>query len=190
MMRPAVRNRLIIGVVVLMVGGFIAYHMFFSLTPPRHADHDHAIATLDAGGFLWVVPETGRRRNLVGRPDKVLILQWFDTGSPDSSQPIAASAFADRRAADPAVEVLLIGRAATWDELRTWASTAGLSTERLYLDPDGTTGELFGVRRFPETVVYDPKGLLAYQARGPVRWTDPAFAAEINAAERGVKEID
>jgi len=33
--------------------------MFFALTPPRHADHDHAIAKLDAGGFLWVEATDG-----------------------------------------------------------------------------------------------------------------------------------
>ena len=62
-MRAAVRNRLIIGVVVVVAGAFIGYEMFFALTPPRHADHDHAIASLDAGGFLWLQEAAGGRRN-------------------------------------------------------------------------------------------------------------------------------
>ena len=92
-MKAATRNRLILGVVLAVAGAILAYNMFFALTPPRHADHDHAIAKLDAGGFLWVEATDGKRRNLVGVPDKVLVLHWFDPLNVESQR-------ADRRPPD------------------------------------------------------------------------------------------
>ncbi len=47
-------NRLIIGAAIRLAAVFIGYQMYYSQTPARHADHDHAIAKIDAGGFLWV----------------------------------------------------------------------------------------------------------------------------------------
>ncbi|MGD8441782.1 MAG: hypothetical protein PVG53_14720, partial [Holophagae bacterium] len=88
------RNRLLLGAALVIAGGVIAYNMFFSLTPPRHADHDHAIATLDAGGFLWIEAASGVRRNLVGVPGKVLVLHWFDPTSVNLTEQQRAAAFA------------------------------------------------------------------------------------------------
>jgi hypothetical protein len=189
MMQPAVRNRLIIGAAIVLAGAFIAYQMFYSLTPPRHADHDHAIATLDAGGFLWVEPLEGSRRNLVGQPGKVLVLHWFDPASADSSEQVQASRFATGIADDPMVDVLFIAQAPSWDGLEEWAQAVGVPKNRLYLDKEGNTGELFGVRRLPESLVYDPYGLLAFQARGPMDWTDRSLVPKIESAKGGVEEI-
>jgi hypothetical protein len=61
--------------------------------------------------------------------------------------------------------------------------------DRIYLDEKGKTGGLFGVRRLPETLIYDPLGLLAHQARGPMDWTSPRFRSEIERAKGGVEEI-
>jgi hypothetical protein len=183
------RNRLIIGVVFVLAGGFIAYQMFYSLTPPRHADHDHAMATIDAGGFLWLNVYGGGRRNLVGKPGKVLVLHWFDPRSENRSEQSQAARFADVVAADPMVEVLFVAQADSWDGLAEWATTVGVPTDSLFLDKGGRTGELMGVRRIPETLIYDPAGVLAHQARGPMDWSGSALAARIERAKAGVEEI-
>ena len=183
------RNRLIIGVIFVLAGGFIAYQMFYSLTPPRHADHDHAMATIDAGGFLWLDEFGGGRRNLVGRPGKVLVLHWFDPDSQSRVEQSQAARFADVVADDPMVDVLFIAQADSWEGLDEWATEVGVATGRLFLDVGGKTGELMGVRRIPETLIYDPMGVLAHQARGPMDWSGSALAARIERAKAGVEEI-
>jgi len=45
------------------------------------------------------------------------------------------------------------------------------------------------VRRLPETLIYDPKGLLAFQAKGSMNWANPALPAQIENAKAGVEEI-
>jgi hypothetical protein len=188
-MKVETRNRLIIGLVFLVAGGYIGYQMFFSLTPPRHADHDHAMAKIDAGGFLWLETFDGDRRNLVGKPGKVLILHWFDPDSADTSEQAQAARFANSVADDPMVEVLFVAQAASWEGIEAWAEDVGVPTSRLYLDEDGRTGELIGVRRIPETLIYDPAGLLAHQARGAMDWTGRALIARVETAKAGVEEI-
>lgn len=188
-MRPAVRNRLIIGAVVAVAAAIIAVEMFYSTTPPRHADHDHAIATLDAGGFLRVVAPDGSRRNLVGRPEKVLVLHWFDPTAMDYSEQTRAARWAAAVADDPGVEVLFVAQAPSREGLDAWAESAGVPRELLYVDRDGRTGELFGVRRIPETLVYDPSGLLAFQARGATTWSTAGIGAHVGRAKAGVEEI-
>ena len=68
-MKPATRNRLIIGAAIVAAGIFLAVQMYYSQTPARHAGHDHAIAKIDAGGFLVVeardAAEAGARAALV-----------------------------------------------------------------------------------------------------------------------------
>ena len=74
--------------------------------------------------------------------------------------------------------------------IESWARTVGIATEQLYLDKKGRTADLCGVRRWPETLIYDPRGLLAYQAKGPVNWSSPDLRATIEHARSGVTEID
>ncbi len=188
-MNAATRNRLILGVALLVAGAILAYNMFFALTPPRHADHDHAIAKLDAGGFLWVEAAGGERRNLVGKPDKVLVMHWFDPEAVDLSEEKAAAAFASRLADDPMVDFLFIAQAPSWTSVRTAAADAGIPDQILYLDENSRTGDLCGVRRIPETLIFDPAGFLAHQARGPVSWSSRSIAAQIDRAKGGVDEI-
>jgi hypothetical protein len=183
------RNRLAIGSVLVVAGAIVAYNMYFSLTPPRHADHDHAIAKLDAGGFLWIEAADGERRNLVGKPGKVLVLHWFDAEAPDLSEQTEAARFAASNAEDPSMELLIIAQASSWDIARSAARTAGVPDDLFYLDLDAKTGDLCGVRRTPETLVFDPDGFLAHQARGPVRWTGGAIMSQIERAKAGVEEI-
>ncbi len=182
------RNQLLIGGILLIVVGFIAVQMFYSLTPPRHADHDHAMASLDAGGFLRIKSFGGGDRNLVGRPGRVLILHFFDPRSGNFSEQVQAGQFAARVAEDSLVEVLLVARANSWDGLEAWAGSVGVKTEQLYLDPAGTA-DLLGVRRWPETLIYDPMGLLVYQAKGSMDWTSPGLMSQVQRAKAGVEEI-
>jgi len=188
-MKTATRNRLIIAVVFLVAAAAIAYQMFFSLTPPRHADHDHAIAALNAGGFLWLERPDGSRRNMVGRPEKVLVLHWFDPTGSNSSEQTRAAEFASSIKSDPLVEVLFVAQAPSWDGLEDWARNAGVPMNHLYLDKEGKTGELFGVRRLPETLFYDPSGLLAHQSRGPMSWSEASVRPRIETYKAGVEEI-
>ena len=64
-----------------------------------------------------------------------------------------------------------------------------MPVDLLYLDKKGKTGNLFGVRRLPETLIYDPFGLLAHQARGPMSWSGARLAAQIEKIKSGVEEI-
>ena len=87
------------------------------------------------------------------------------------------------------VEVLFVAQAPSWEGLEEWAQTAGVPVEGLYLDKDGHTGELFGVRRLPESLIYDPFGLLAFQAKGSMSWSDRSLMPKIDRAKGGVEEI-
>ncbi len=185
----AVRNRILIGAVFVVVAAVIGYQMFFSMTPPRHADHDHAMATIDAGGFLWVDRLEGGRRNLVGRPGKVLVMHWFDPTAVDTSEQAQAARFTANKRDDPMVDVIFVARAPSREAVEAWAESVGVSSDRLYLDPDGRTADLIGVRRLPETLIYDSDGRLAYQARGRTDW-GAGMAARIETAKAGVEEID
>jgi len=189
-MNVTTRNRLIIGAAFVIAGSVIAYQMFHAMTPPRHADHDHAMATLDAGGFLWVDAADGDRRNLVGRPEKVLLLHWFDPSAGEPSEQVQAARFAAGVEDDPMVEVLLIAVADGRDELDTWAAEAGVPVTLLYFDEGGRTAELIGVRRLPESLIYDPAGRMAHQARGPMDWSAVALGRRVEVAKGGVEEID
>jgi hypothetical protein len=188
-MKAATRNRLIIGAAIVAAGIFLAVQMYYSQTPARHAGHDHAIAKIDAGGFLVVEARDGSRRNLVGRPEKVLVLHWFDPTAADSSEERAAARFATSVADDPMVEILFIADAPSWEGIEGWASENGVPKELVYLDAKGKTGDLFGVRRLPETLIYDPAGLLAFQAKGPMNWSSARLKAQIEQYKSGVEEI-
>ncbi len=56
------------------------------------------------------------------------------------------------------VEVLIIADAPSWEGLETWAQANGVPMDLLYLDEKGKSADLFGVRRLPETLIYDPAG--------------------------------
>ena len=51
--------------------------------------------------------------------------------------------------------------------------------ERERLDPGSEIGELMGVRRIPETFIYDPAGHLRHQSRGPVDWSSGSIRGAI-----------
>ena len=189
MMKPAVRNRLILGTAAVAVAIFLGYQMYYSQTPARHADHDHAIAKIDAGGFLWIKGSDGERRNLVGKPGEVMLLHWFDPAAADHSEQQQAARFAASVTDDPMIEVVFIADAPSWEGLESWAQANGVPMASLYLDEKGKTADLFGVRRLPETLIYDPNGILAYQARGPLSWSNPRLKVQIDQYKGGVEEM-
>ena len=72
------KRRLVFAVVFVgaFAGLFFAYRS--ALVPATHADHDHGILNLDAGGYLEVETRDGKGRNLVGAPGKVLVVHFVD----------------------------------------------------------------------------------------------------------------
>lgn len=187
-MNHTTRNRLVIGVVLIAASIFIGVQMYFSMTPPTHADHDHAIASLDAGGFLWIKAFEGKRRNLVGRPGHVLILHWFDPSASDMTEQLAAASFAAGLSDDSSVEVAFVALAESAESITDVPDALGIAPGQLYFD-GGRTAGLCGVRRWPETLIYDPFGVLAFQARGPLEWTRGNLGPQIERAKGGVEEI-
>jgi hypothetical protein len=168
--------------VLMAAAVVIGYAMISSLTPASHPDHDHALESIDAGGFLRVQGWNGKRRNLVGRPGRVLVLHWFalDSQTAIAEMP-ALLAFARAQANNPRIEIVLMAAEASWDQLRQWAGEASVPRDRLYLDPGLATGRQFGVQRIPETLIYEPSGRLAHQARGALDWASPAVRQQILA---------
>lgn len=184
-MAPAQR-RWLFGSLLAAFMLFVGWTYYRGLVPAIHPDHDHGLENLDGGGFLWVEADGGPRRNLVGRPDHVLILHFFElpSGHSEVELPLLrgyAAAVAD----ESDVEVVFIGVAPSWKALRGAAGRLGLPQGQLYFDPRGETAQLIGVRRFPETLIYTPDGHLAHQARGPMDW-----GADTRAAIEAIKHRD
>jgi hypothetical protein len=69
-----------------------------------------------------------------------------------------------------------------------WARQHGVPTASLYVDRESKTAGLIGVRRSPETLIYDPEGHLAHQARGPMNWADPQLHAAIEQFKHGAAD--
>jgi hypothetical protein len=184
------RQRHWIGLVFAAAAAVVGYYMYSSLTPATHADHDHGLANLDAGGFLRLERDGGSKRNFVGRPGKVLVMHWFSPESPDAATEIPALLeYAATVRDDREVEIVLVASRSEWPKVRELARALAIPTGMIYLDPAGRTGDLFGVRRIPETLIYDPNGRLAHQARGRADWSSPQLRAEIQRFKRGVEEI-
>ena len=186
----SVKQRHVFALVFVAAAALVGYNMFFSLTPATHTDHDHGLANLDAGGFLRFERDGGGKRNFVGRPGKVLVMHFFSPGSEEAAAEVPE--LLDYLAAvrdDGGVEVVLVAVRTTWGETRAFAGKIGAPAGAVYLDPDGRTSDLFGVRRIPETLIYDPSGRLAHQTRGRAEWTSPQLRAEIQRFKGGVDEI-
>lgn len=177
-----------IGVAVLLVavGGWTYFN---SLVPAIHPDHDHGLEDIAGGGFLRVERVEGGTRNLVGRPGRVLILHWFEPGSPSAKDELPLLVdFARRSSDDPDLEIVLVAMGKKRADVLTWADTYGVPTEGLYVGRESKTARLIGVRRSPETLIYDPEGHLAHQARGATDWSDPEVQAKVASFKRGVGE--
>lgn len=183
------RGRLVsisIVLAMLTLGGWTYYQR---LVPAVHEDHDHALENIDGGGFLRVERAEGGTRNLVGRPDRVLVLHWFELGNPASMNELPALVdYMNLVATDGGIEVVMVAGGRKRRDVLEWARAHGVPTTNLYVDPNHETSRLIGVRRIPETLVYDPAGRLAHQAQGPMDWSDPGVRARIEEFKHGAGE--
>jgi len=185
-----VKQRHVLALLLTAGAAVIGYNMFFSLTPATHTDHDHGLANLDAGGFLRFERDGGGKRNFVGRPGKVLVLHFFTPSQGEAAADVpAVLEYAAAVRDDAGVEVALVAVRSAWPATREFARSVGAPKGMVYLDPDGRTSDLFGVRRIPETLIYDPAGRLAHQARGRADWASPQLRAAIQGFKSGVEEI-
>ena len=179
-------RRIVIGVVIMVGVTVLGWTYYRSLVPAIHPDHDHALENLAGGGFLRVEAVEGGQRNLVGRPGKVLILHWFELGGGVAVAELPALVdYSNATADDPGVEVVLIAMNQKRDAVRSWASGHGVPTAKLYVDPQGKTASLIGVRSVPETLIYDAEGHLVHQARGPMDWSSAETRAAIDGFKAG-----
>lgn len=169
------RRRLVLGLVLL--GAFAGFFLAFrtALVPATHADHDHGILNLDAGGFLEVETRDGKTRNLVGAPGRVLVVTFVDPADPAAADELRGLfAFQEGRAGDDSAEVVVLVKAPSFAELDAWLSKNGLVPPvpaALTVDRDGETTLKFNNRRPLETMFFGPDGKLASQARGRLDWT-------------------
>ena len=179
-------RRIIAGAILIAVVAVIGWTYHQSLVPAIHPDHYHGLENLAGGGFLRVDAVEGGRRNLVGRPGRVLILHWFELGSPAGAAELPRLMdYAGSVASDSGIEVVLISRNGTRESVLSWAKSHGVPTAGLYVDPEGKTAALIGVRRIPETLIYGPEGHLVHQARGPMDWSAPQTRAAIEGFKHG-----
>ena len=161
-------------------GGFVLAAVLFvfawraSLVPASHPDHDHGMLNLDAGGRLMVVRRDGSERNLVGRPEKVMIVHFFSTDAPGAAAELAALfAAQEGRRSDRGVDWVLIARNTDFASLDSWLAANRLvppAPESLYVDPKGDTTQKLNCKRLIETMFFNPEGKLASQTRGPANW--------------------
>jgi AhpC/TSA family len=186
-MRPSSRRLLFLGLFTV-AAALGAWAYWLSLVPATHADHDHGILNLDAGGRLMAVARDGTKRNLVGRPGHVLVIHFFSTGSaPDAAAELAELfAVQARLKDDRGVEFLILAREPDFATLDAWLKEKNLALPvpaSLYLDPTGDTTQKLNSKRPLETMIFNPEGKLSSQARGRMDWG--TAEARINSARGG-----
>jgi hypothetical protein len=167
--------------------GLGAWAYWLSLVPATHPDHDHGILNLDAGGRLIAVARDGSKRNLVGRPGHALVVHFFSSKEADAAEELA-SLFAVQNAMkdDRGVEFVLLAKDPDFTMLDAWLKAKSLTPPvpgSLYLDPAGDTTQKLNSKRPLETMIFNPEGKLASQARGRMDWA--TAEARINSARGG-----
>jgi hypothetical protein len=168
------KRRIVLGVALAgaFAGIFLAYRS--SLVPATHADHDHGILNLDAGGHLDVETRDGRGRNLVGAPGKVLVVQFIDPDDGAAAQELRELfAYQGTRGQDASAEIVVLVKTDSFAALDAWLAKNGLVPPvpaSLTVDPEGKTTLKFNNRRPLETMFFGPDGKLASQARGRLDW--------------------
>lgn len=179
-------RRLATGLVLVAGVALIGWIWSQSLVPAVHPDHDHGLENIAGGGALRVESVEGGTRNLVGRPDRVLILHWFALGVDATAMELPRLIdYARSIEHDDGIEVVLVAVQTPRERVHAWAVDHGVPTENLYVDPAGKTAQLIGVRRMPETLIYAPDGQLVHQARGPMAWSDPQLQQGIAQYRQG-----
>lgn len=168
------RRRLVLAVVFVgaFAGFFFAYRS--ALVPATHADHDHGILNLDAGGHLDVETRDGKGRNLVGAPGKVLVVQFIDPGDGAAADELRELfAYQAGQKLDVASEIVVLVKTESFSALDAWLAGNGLVPPvpaSLVVDPEGKTTLKFNSKRPLETMFFGPDGKLASQARGRLDW--------------------
>jgi hypothetical protein len=168
------KRRIVLAVV--LVGAFAGFFFAFrsALVPATHADHDHGILNLDAGGHLDVTTRDGRGRNLVGAPGKVLVVHFVDPEDGAAADELRELfAFQEPLKGDAGTEFVVLARMASFAALDAWLAKNGLvppAPASLVLDPEGETTVKFNSKRPLETMFFGPDGKLASQARGRLDW--------------------
>ena len=169
------KRRLVLGLV--LAGAFAAFFFAFrtALVPATHADHDHGILNLDAGGYLEVLTRGGKKRNLVGAPGRVLAVTFVDPADPAAPEELRGLfAFQEATKGSGEAEVVVVVKAASFAELDAWLAKNALVPPvpaTLTVDPEGKTTLKFNNRRPIETMFFGPDGKLASQARGRLDWS-------------------
>ena len=168
------KRRLVLAVVLFaaFAGFFFAFRS--ALVPATHADHDHGILNLDAGGYLEVETRDGRGRNLVGAPGKVLVVHFVDPIEPAAADELRALfAFQASTAGDRQAEVVVLVKTPSFASLDAWLSQNGLVPpvpDSLTVDREGETTKKFNAKHPLETMFFGPDGKLASQSRGHLDW--------------------
>lgn len=163
------QRRLVLTAGLLAVFAAGAYAYWLSLVPASHPDHDHGILNLDAGGRLLVKTRSGKDRNLVGRPGKVMVVSFFSTQAAGAARELGA--LLDLQAASPGTEFVYIAQDPDFATLDAWLASAGLKPvdpSSFVLDPSGETTHKLNSKRPLETMVFTPEGKLSSQGRGRV----------------------
>ncbi len=169
------KRRTVLAVVLLaaFAGFFLAFRS--ALVPATHADHDHGLLSLDAGGHLDVDTRDGMGRNLVGAPGRVLVVHFVDPSDPAAAGELR-SLFTFQESVKGAVgtELVVIVKIPSFVELDAWLARNGLVPPvpaARTVDPEGETTKKFNSKRPLETMFFGPDGKLASQARGRLDWT-------------------
>ena len=186
------QRRVVLAAAILGAAALMAWAYYLSLVPATHPDHDHGILNLDAGGRLLVDQRDGKTRNLVGRPGKVLIVHFFSTGA-DGAAAELSDLFQVQESlkADAGVEFVLVVKEPTFERVDTWLAQNHLVPPvpgSLVLDPAGETTAKLNCKRPLETMIFNPEGKLASQARGRFDWAGSALPRITSA--RGGETIE
>ena len=169
------KRRLVFAVVFVgaFAGFFFAYRS--ALVPATHADHDHGLLSIDAGGHLEVETRDGKGRNLVGAPGKVLVVHFVDPEDGAAVDELRALfAYQATRKQDATSEIVVLVKTESFATLDSWLARNGLVPPvpaSLTVDPEGKTTLKFNSKRPLETMFFGPDGKLASQARGRLDWT-------------------
>ena len=115
-------RRILFGGILAALIAVIGWTYQRSLVPAIHPDHDHGLENLAGGGFLWVDKPEGGKRNLVGRPRGVLVMHWFEMGSPESAAELPALVdYARSVENNREIEVIMIAAGSKREAVLAWA---------------------------------------------------------------------
>ncbi len=188
-------RRTVFGVALLGTAAAMATVYYLSLVPATHADHDHGVLNLDAGGRIPVETRGGVTRNLVGKPGRVLVVHFFDPRIGDAAADELRSLFRFQELVktQPGTppDFVLIARSPDFATLDSWLAERRLvppSPDTLVVDPHGEATERLNCKRPLETMFFNAEGKLSSQTRGPLDWSTEVAGHIAKAREGGTIE--